>query len=166
MLLCTQYCYSALTRSEGEAVVVNWPRRAGGKGAAGAMVRRGSRRARRARMEVNGLRSDEKSSAAPASTCLSSEHTANTSGDKGPAVRETACELWGSGGCAPFAPALPPHLPPSRLPLVAGRAACLALASPCSKQQRPSLFLAQPPKYPGIECKSNLGAGLSQHHRP
>jgi hypothetical protein len=41
-----------------------------------------SRKTRRVRMGFNGLRSDEKMNAAPASTCLSAEYKASTSGRK------------------------------------------------------------------------------------
>jgi hypothetical protein len=139
---CLLLCYCVLgvravnANGRGGERLDPWQGRQGGSGRRDG-ARNGSRRTRRVRMEQVQLRSDEKVSAAPASTSLCKEHKANTSGDK---RRPPNLSLGDLASLLVDVPASRMPLAPIGLPSLAP---CLALASPGPKAQSASLFLVQ-----------------------
>ena len=125
------------------AVVSNWARCKGVKERQAQLCAEGSRRTRRVRTNFKGLRSDENVHAAPASTCLSLERKACTSGDKGAPAKPGV--LWSCGHRSCPAPAAA-HVPLLVCDWPAEHSCVWPHASPCLEGKPANLFLILTPK--------------------
>ena len=152
------YCTLAVKAT---AVVNKWVWYQGVKERQARLCAEGSRTALECELSFNGPRSDEKvkNNAAPASTCLSAEPKASTSGDGRAPANSGVLVLEA------IAPARASGCSRSRFPPAIGQPRILAFG--------PMLHLAQDgntltcsslllQKRPGINCETNLGTSQSQ----